>query len=454
MITAQLSTWTYRFSLRSVLRVSHSSDELRTEASAPADDTFDGARPGSPELRRLEVAMLAAGLASFGLMYCTQALLPEIGAAFGIRPAAAALTVALTTGGLALGVLPMSSLAESFGRGRVMRIALIAAALLVLAGAFSGAYWQLLLTRALVGLALAGVVAVAMGHLGDEVSPRVVGSAMGLYVSGNTLGGVLGRLIPAGVHELGSWRLSIGVMAGLGLVATLTFSLLLPAARKFDAKQFRLKVHAAAVGDHLKTPGIRRLCLVALLMMAGFVATYNYLTYRLESAPFDLPASVGGLVFLAYLAGTVTSTLAGRLADRYGRRPVLLASILIALAGLACTLPNQLALVVIGLCIFTGGFFGAHSTASGWVSRQASHSRAQASALYLMAYYLGSSLGGTLIGFAWSGGGWLLTAAVVGVLFILAAVVAAGVRPRGEVQAGAGTSTSSSTKHQPQSSPG
>lgn len=372
--------------------------------------------------------MLAAGLASFGLMYCTQALLPEIGTAFGVAPAVAALTVALTTGGLALGVLPMSSLAESFGRGRVMRIALIIATLLVAAGALSAAYWQLLLTRALVGLALAGVVAVAMGHLGDEVSPRVVGSAMGLYVSGNTLGGVLGRLIPAGVHEFGSWRGSVAVMAGLGLLATLTFSLLLPTARRFEAKQFRLRVHAAAVADHLRTPGIRRLCLVALLLMAGFVATYNYLTYRLESAPFSLPPAAGGLVFLAYLAGTVTSTVAGRLADRHGRGPVLLIAIVVALAGLALTLPDVLPSIVSGLFVFTGGFFGAHSVASGWVSRQARHSRAQASALYLMAYYLGSSLGGSLIGFAWSGGGWPLTAAVVAALFVLAGVVAFGVR--------------------------
>lgn len=267
------------------------------------DPAFDGAQAGSPELRRREVAMLAAGLASFGLMYCTQALLPEIGTAFGVAPAVAALTVALTTGGLALGVLPMSSLAESFGRGRVMRIALIIASLLVAAGALSAAYWQLLLTRALVGLALAGVVAVAMGHLGDEVSPRVVGSAMGLYVSGNTLGGVLGRLIPAGVHEFSSWRGSVAVMAGLGLLATLTFSLLLPTARRFEAKQFRLRVHTAAVADHLRTAGIRRLCLVALLLMAGFVATYNYLTYRLESAPFSLPPAAGGLVFLPILPG-------------------------------------------------------------------------------------------------------------------------------------------------------
>lgn len=106
---------------------------------------------------------------------------------------------------------------------------------------------------------------------------------------------------------------------------------------------------------------------------------------------------------------------------------MLLIAIVVALAGLALTLPDVLPSIVSGLFVFTGGFFGAHSVASGWVSRRARHSRAQASALYLMAYYLGSSLGGSLIGFAWSGGGWPLTAAVVAALFVLAGVVAFGV---------------------------
>lgn len=400
------------------------SPTLASDPTSPAPPERVADEPGRRELRRLEVAMLAAAVASFGVMYCTQALLPEIGADFGVGPAAAALTVALTTGGLALGVLPMSSLAESFGRGRVMRIALVVAAALVLVGAFAGTFGQLLVVRALVGLALAGVVAVAMGHLGDEVPPRVVGSVMGLYVSGNSLGGVLGRLIPSGVGEFGSWRLSVGVMAAIALLATAVFAVLLPAPRRFVAKPFALRVHAAAVADHLRNPDLRRLCLVALLLMGGFVAAYNYLTYRLEAAPFRLTPSVTGLVFLAYLAGTVTSTVAGRLADRYGRRPVLLAAVGVALAGLALTLPDVLGCVVAGLVVFTGGFFGAHAVASGWVSRRATHSRAQASALYLMCYYLGSSLGGTLIGFAWTAGGWPLTVATVGTLFVLAGVVA------------------------------
>ena len=392
--------------------------------------------PTRAELRRLEVAMLGAGLAGFGLMYCTQALLPAIGDTFGVGPAAASLTVALTTGALAVAVIPMSSLAESFGRARVMRTALVAACLLTAAGAFAGAFWQELVTRTLVGLALAGVVAVAMGHLGDEVPPRVVGTAMGLYVSGNTLGGVVGRVAPAAVHSVGSWRVAVLVMAGVAALATIAFVALLPAPRRFHAVAFDVGTHLRAIRDHLREPGIRRLCLTATLLMGGFVAVYNYLTYRLERAPFDLPPSVGGLVFLAYLAGTVTSTLAGRLADRVGRRRVLLGSLAVTAAGLALTLPDVLGCVVAGLVVFTGGFFGAHSTASGWVAQRATTRRAQASALYLMAYYLGSSLGGSLLGLAWSAGGWPLVVGCVAVLLVAATVTASGVRERGPAGGG------------------
>ncbi|MHA3702926.1 MFS transporter [Jatrophihabitans sp. YIM 134969] len=408
----------------------------RDLAAAEAADLVETPEATPAQVRRLEIAMLGAGLAGFGLMYCTQALLPAIGATFDVGPAAASLTVALTTGALALAVVPMSSLAESFGRARVMRVALAAACLLTVAGAFAAAFWQELVVRALVGLALAGVVAVAMGHLGDEVPPRVVGTAMGLYVSGNTLGGVTGRVVPAAVHSVGSWRVAVLVMAAVAALATVAFVLLLPAPRRFRAVPFDVGSHLRAVRDHLREPGIWRLCLTATLLMGGFVAVYNYLTYRLEQAPFDLPPSVGGLVFLAYLAGTVTSTLAGRLADRHGRRTVLLGSLAVMAVGLVLTVPDVLGCVVGGLVVFTGGFFGAHSTASGWVARRATSRRAQASALYLMAYYLGSSLGGSLLGLAWSAGGWPLVTGCVGVLVVAAALTAAGVREQAGVPAG------------------
>jgi MFS transporter, YNFM family, putative membrane transport protein len=394
-----------------------------------------GLRPGSRELRRLETAMLAAGLAAFSLLYFTQALLPDIGRSFGVGPAAASLTVSAATGALALAIVPMSSLAESAGRARLMRLGLAAACLFAFAAAAAPRFWVLLVARTLVGVALAGVVAVAVGHLGDEVHPSATGAAIGVYVSGNSLGGVAGRLIPGVVQHAGSWRFAVVVLAAFSAAAVAAFVLLLPPARRFAPAPARLAAHLRSLVDLWRDPGIRRLCAVAFLLMGGFVACYNYLTFRLTAAPIRLPASLASLLFLAYLAGTLSSPVAGRLADRLGRRRLVCCAVVLALAGLALTVPDRLGWVTAGLVVFTAGFFAAHSVASGWVSVRAARNRAQAAAMYLTAYYLGSSALGAAIGLAYQHAGWPAAAAAIGALFVGAAWCAAGVpapRPSGD----------------------
>ena len=159
--------------------------------------------------------------------------------------------------------------------------------------------------------------------------------------------------------------------------------------------------------------------------MGAFVTVYNYLTFRLSGAPFGLSTSVIGALFTVYLAGTWSSTLAGRLADRAGRRVVLAAGVAVAIAGVALTLPSSLACVVAGLVVLTAGFFAAHSVASGWVGGRAPVAPAQASALYLCLYYVGSSVAGSAGGVFYARGGWPLTAAFAVVLLAVALASAA-----------------------------
>ncbi|MET3803755.1 YNFM family putative membrane transporter [Nakamurella sp. UYEF19] len=378
------------------------------------------------EVRRLEAAMLAAGLAAFGLLYVTQAVLPSIGTAFGVGPTIASLTVSFATGGLALAILPMSSLAESFGRARMMRSGLIAALLLAVGCALSNQLWELLTCRALMGIALGAVVAVAMGHLGDEIHPSKVSAAMGIYVAGNSIGGVVGRLVPGVALDFGSWRFALLVFIAFAAMATLAFVALLPQPRRFTPMPARIGDHLSAARNLLRDSGIRRLCGIAFLLMGGFVACYNFLTFRLTSAPIDLSGSAASHLFLAYLAGTVSSTAAGYCAGRFGRRRVLCAGITLSLAGLALTIPDNLWSITGGLVIFTAGFFAAHSTASGWISARATANRAQASALYLMAYYLGSSVLGAVVGLAFLAGGWTATVVAIAALALAALVLALG----------------------------
>jgi YNFM family putative membrane transporter len=109
---------------------------------------------------------------------------------------------------------------------------------------------------------------------------------------------------------------------------------------------------------------------------------------------------------------------------------ILVTSAAVMAAGLMLTLPDRASLIVAGLLVFTAGFFGAHGVASGWVSRRAETGRAQASALYLLAYYAGSSLLSSATGLAFSHGGWGLTVIVVGGFIAVAMALGLSMRDR------------------------
>ncbi len=411
--------------------------------------------PGTTGFRRLNLAMVLAGLAAFGILYATQPVLPQIGAEYGVGPSRASLTVSATTGALALGVLPMAALAVRIGRVRSMRGGLLLAVALTALAAVAPSFPLLVGLRAATGLVLAGVVAVAMGHVGAEVEPRGLGSAMGLYVAGNSLGGVAGRVLASLVADGTSWRWGVAAVAAGGLVATLAFWWLLPepvaeeesAAPEGTGGAFRVL---------LRRPALLALLLVPVTLMGGFVTVYNYLSYRLVAAPFDLPVAVVGLVFLAYLAGTGSSTIAGRAADAVGRPRVILVAVLVMAAGLALTLPDRLALVVVGLVVFTGGFFAAHATASGWAPVVGAPYGTRASALYVAGYYAGSSIFGTLLGGAWSAGGWPALVGGVGALVLVGmlAAVTVAVQTRTEISSPSRAPASSSSRPPDQKLPG
>jgi YNFM family putative membrane transporter len=133
--------------------------------------------PGSAGYRRLNLAMVLAGLAAFGILYAAQPVLPQIGAEFGVGPSRASLAVSASTGALALAVVPAAALALRFGRVSTMRVGLLVAVLLTALAAFAPSFAVLVALRTLSGVVLAGVVAVAMGHVGSEVHPSGLGSA-------------------------------------------------------------------------------------------------------------------------------------------------------------------------------------------------------------------------------------------------------------------------------------
>jgi MFS transporter, YNFM family, putative membrane transport protein len=393
-----------------------------------AQEKTERLRYGDAGMRRVRLGLFAAGLATFALLYVPQPLLPELSRAFGASPAAASLAMSAGTFALAIAIIPVSSLSEVRGRREVMTVSVIAAAVLGLIAPLSPNLPALIGIRVLQGLALAGVPATAMAYLAEEVDRADLGRAMGLYIAGNAIGGLSGRVVAGILAEHGGWRVAMAGVSGLALACAVAFAVLLPRSSFFTPSPPRLRVLGATLASNLADTRLLRLYLIGFALMGAFVTVYNYLTFRLSAAPFGLSASVIGALFTVYLAGTWSSTLAGRLADRAGRRVVLAVGAAVAIGGVALTLPSSLALIVAGLVALTAGFFAAHSVASGWVGGLAPVAPAQASALYLCLYYIGSSVAGSAGGIFYAHGGWPLTAAFAAALLAIAMASAVSLR--------------------------
>jgi MFS transporter, YNFM family, putative membrane transport protein len=382
------------------------------------------------------LGLFASGLATLTLLYAPQPLLPALAGEYGQHPASATLAISVTTAGILLGVVPVAVLSQQYERRTVIFASLLLATFLGGFTALAPNWPSLLALRGLQGVALAGVPATATAYAAEVTGVGRAGLMAGLFVAGSTMGGLGGRLFAGIGADLGGWRAGLGVVSVLALAATLITRLALPRVPRPDAD--RDHPRAGQLATRTRTTSARalsafwresdslqlRLGIIAALLMTAFSGTYNVLPFRLTSDPYLLSQGALGTVFFVYLAGTVASTVTGRLADRMPRKYLLLTAAILLATGGAITLTAPLPLVVAGLALLTGGFFAAHGVASGWTSVAARGQRSTAAARYTVWYYTGTTLGGPVGGLAYGHGGWTATGTVVAALGLTAAGVA------------------------------
>ncbi len=381
---------------------------------------------GTPAFRRINIAIFACGFSIFALLYSVQPILPLFTQEFGVSAAESSLALSLTAGAMALSMVFAGSASEVVGRKSMMLGALIASSLLTLALVFVSDWNHVLWLRALAGIALSGAPSVALAYLAEEMEPKAVAPAVGLYIGGSAFGGMSGRLVVAALADYGSeigaglssWRLAMAGLAITGLVSALIFWRALPASRHFSARTPNFGKLVASLGVCARNPGIAVLLIAGFLMLGSFMTVYNYLGFRLQGEPFLLSQSAAGLVFLAYPMGSLASAVMGAQASRFGRGPVFTACVLVMIFGLALTIPDRLGFVIAGLLVMTFGFFGAHAIASSWAPAMVAQDKAQASSLYLLSYYVGGGVAGTAGGLFWDSYGWLGVSAFSGAMML------------------------------------
>jgi len=370
-------------------------------------------KPGTAAYRRIGVAFFLSGFASFSLIYCAQPILPELARSFSVNPANSSLALSSTTAMLAVSILINAAVSQAIGRRGVMFASMAAGVVAQFVAASAPTWETLVIARALEGLAMGGVPAVAMAYLAEEIDPAHLGETTGLYFGGMAFGAMAGRVGVGLLADLTNWRIAmitLGVLCSMSAAGFLAFA---PRSRNFVPRpDLSPMTHLRAWGECLRRPALARVYGIGFCLSSAFVTLFNYAAFRLAAPPYGLSGSQVSMIFLTYGMGVASSSITGGIADRVGRKMPLLVALSVMAVGIVVTLIPTLSGSVIGISIVTAGFFVAHSMAGGAVGPLAGAIRGHAASLYLLFFYTGSSVVGWAGGWFWQHGGWPAVAAL------------------------------------------
>jgi len=364
-------------------------------------------KKGTKKFNRLILALFSGGFSTFSILYCVQSILPVFSKQFHLTPAQSSLSLSSSTAMMALGMLFTGPLSDVIGRKLIMSTSLLMAAIFTIICSSMHSWYSIIILRALTGLSLSGVVAVAMTYISEEIDPSSLSFCMGLYISGNTIGGCSGRLLSSILSEQFSWNVSLMIIGLSSFISSCFFLCLLPPSQNFCSVSVNLKKFMKNFCFQLKNIELCILFFIGFVLMGSFVTIFNYIGYRLILKPFYLCQSSIGLLSIIYLTGVYSSPKAGILTNKYSQNNILIGSLSLMFLGVVITQYNHLFVIILGLIVFSSGFFASHSVVSSWVGTCSNSGKVQAASLYLFFYYLGSSVFGTFGGFFWFYSKWI-----------------------------------------------
>ena len=352
---------------------------------------------------------LGLGLGSF-LVFCNlyyfQPLLPYFMVKFNATELQVNWLFSSTTLAVAISLLPWAILSEVIGRRPIMRCSLVLIPCINFLMFISPDLHTLILLRALLGIALAGFIAVAVAYMAEEFAPPALLIAVGGYISANTLGGIIGRIYGGVMTDAIGLQWTILAMSVLSGIALLIIFPLILKQRHFIAQQGRLSHHGKQLIKHIKTPTLFFAMLIGGLNFSVFINVFSVMGFKLSAAPISLPASLLSLMFLCYLSGTLSARLSGRWMHSHSLFSGILLGISISVLGLIIMSVQTIIAIMIGLLVLSAGAFFIHALAYSHIGRSATQGKSTATALYLVMYYSGGSIGGFILIYCWQVGGW------------------------------------------------
>lgn len=360
-----------------------------------------------PGFKKILLALTCASFITFTNLYFVQPIMPLIVRSYGVSSAAAGLSLSVAVISMIVGLLFFSFLSDRLGRTRVMHVTIIFSIIPLALMPVVPNFELFLFLRFIQGFFIAGLPASAIVYISEEVAPHSISLGIMMYIAANGAGGMLGRIFVGYIADISGWKTSVFVWFCFALILFIIYFVNLPKSNFFQASKEAAAKDLLSIFSHLKNILLIPAFIMGVLLQFSFTGVWTYLPFYLENEPFHLQVRDTSLTYLAYTTGIIGSIAAGRLSIHMKKSILVTIGTLILIAGAWLTNSQSLPAVFTGLCLTCLGFFVSHSLMSAIVNERAVHHKAGASSLYLVHYYLGVAIGGTLAGIVWQSFGWM-----------------------------------------------
>lgn len=369
------------------------------------EQTYPRIRVNTAIYWRTIFVIFLGSMAAFGAEYCVQPLIPVIAADFSLSPASASLAVSAGPFGMALSMLFIAVIGPALDRKKITTVSLLVAAVFTIVIGLCSNFYLILLLRFFQGVILAAFPSLMIAYINEEFESSSIGSVLGIYIGANAIGGLAGRLIVSSMADFFSWRTGLIMIGLLYLAIALSVGFFLPKSHHKNTGNISFKP-GKIIANIFSDTKLLLIYLIGFCAMGSFVSVYNFITYVLLHEPYNLSQTFIGCLFFTYLIGSFSSAYMGKKTYLWGNSRVIGISALLMLLGIIITILMPLLCKILGLVVFTFGFFGCHTGACGWVGKLNKGDKAVSSSLYMFLYYTGASALGTLGGFFLEHYGW------------------------------------------------
>ncbi|WP_440069954.1 MFS transporter [Streptosporangium sp. OZ121] len=349
---------------------------------------------------------VATGLAVAG-NYFAQPLLDLIGRELGVGPSAAALVVTAAQGGYALGLVLLVPLGDLVERRRLAVSLYAATAVFLLVSATAANGTVLLAGTALTALTSVGAQ-VVVPFAATLADPAERGRVVGTVMTGLMLGLLLARTASGALSELGGWRTVYWVNAALMALMAVSLRVFLPRLGEDGGRLSYVGLLRSTVAMFRHEPLLRWRAGIGASSLASFSVLWTALTFLLVRSPYGWSESAVGLFGLAGVAGALTATVAGRLADRgrvqlvTGAGTVLLVASWPAIAAGA----HSLVWLLAGVIVLDLAHQAVLNSSQNVLYAIRPEARNRINSAFMTSLFLGGAVGSALTSAVWAHGGW------------------------------------------------